>query len=418
MTQAASPDKPREDKGLFTQFPIVLFDEYADKMPAASFVAFTKFYRHYGYKGIFKGSIRKLCHALNMARMTVYRAIEHWVKCGLVRKGEQRKTDENRDEMVLLIEGNDLWKQNIEHSKSLGWCPKSGQSLPIANDTVPENEIGVPNRDNSGSNRDSGVPNLDHFVPPSRSKSPPYITEDNSQITLDQTEDSGDTPGESPPSENSFIQSSNSLSSQEIEISSSPGGAVHTPQQPGESEPPNSDAVGETIASVDQLRFWFRKLGIRGSSNTTKKTADLEKILPGVTSKERLVSLHDWCADELFRRYGEYREVFVGNCAERYQAWMQSQAEPPQPAYAPSPQGMTLEERDELVAGALAYCPDFVINGCEESGKWFVAIFESDTDMIELGSLADWARIPQERLRRAAEYGAWYWRQQSLQAAM
>lgn len=199
----------------------------------------------------------------------------------------------------------------------------------------------------------------------------------------------------------------------------------------GTVEPPDNDASlqsspqsvlpDETVSNVDQLRFWLKKLGIHGSSDASKKAADLQMILPDVHSKDDLISLFAYAEIDLFNRYGEHRKAFLGNMATCVKDWLkwreQGQLQPVEESYTPSPQGMTLVERDELVGGALAYCPDFVINGTLEA-PYFVAIWESEESIIEMGHPDDWGRIPQARLDRAAEYGARYWRAREQQEAV
>lgn len=94
----------------------------------------------------------------------------------------------------------------------------------------------------------------------------------------------------------------------------------------------NSTEIDESIESIDRLRFWLKHLGVHGSKDPIKKNADLEKILPRVGSKAALESLIAWSSAVLFARYGEHRQVFVGNLADQVEAWAASKP----PGQAPS----------------------------------------------------------------------------------
>ena len=191
------------------------------------------------------------------------------------------------------------------------------------------------------------------------------------------------------------------------------------------SEPPDSvalspivhDAVVQNgIVTQEILLGWLQALE-REELQDGKKLFALGRAEKRQESMEKLVPLIA-SMDDLRGIYGAARGIYDGivylsNLVNLrvIAAWIKPG---PEVAYVPSGEGMTLSERDELVAGVLAYCPDFAVNGAEENGRYFVAIFESDTSIIELGSLDDWPRVPQERLDRAAEYGARYWLQEAI----
>lgn len=416
----------REDKGFFTQLPIVLIDEYSDKMPATSFVAFVRFYRHYGYKGIFKGSIRKLCHALGMAIGSVYRAIGHWVACGLVRKGEQKKMDENRNEMVLLIEGNDLWKRNIEHSKSLQGCSKLEQSAPAEENTVPENKGSVPDWNNN-------VPKLNDFVPASSSKSPPYITKDYLKITQeDKTEDSDESPTPSTPDDSSFNSSDLNLNSSQEDSGLHIASQASSPQNSDNSPPPacpdTTNSSGVETQDGDAYTPSYSKDYMKDNNHVVPDRDDfvppdaVEQWVNTLASKERFFDLgkpekredaidqlESIVASEKDLRglYDAAREIYGGiihltnlTHLRVINAWLETK-----PEYEPSGQGMTLEERNQARQDVWDYCEDIALNQCEEQGRWFVGVFYSKDGYFELGAPGDWKRVPNMWKAWAVQYG-------------
>jgi hypothetical protein len=359
MSQMSSSNK-KEDRGFFTQLPIVLFDQYADKMPATSFVAFMKFYRHFGYKGIFKGSIRKLCNALGMAIGSVYRAIGDWVKLGLVRKGEQKKIDENRDEMVLLIEGNDLWKKNIEHSRQFQGCSKLEQSAPAEASDVPENKGSVPNWNNSVPDRDKSVPELNDFVPTSSTKSPPYITEDSNKITEEREEENNASPNESHPDASLSLSPENHSAeelsdtrlptdqhtSTRLPIVSQNGGTAGAEQQSSESrgymksrsEPPDNDAptvpnlgTNALLARLtkEQSTFWLRFCKI-AEVNASKLNQRAFQHVCALADKgyddQALKSHYDFEYKRLRAAYGpDATRPSLGNLVNSFHDWKATQ---------------------------------------------------------------------------------------------
>jgi len=186
------------------------------------------------------------------------------------------------------------------------------------------------------------------------------------------------------------------------------------------SEPPDSDAlspivqqgvVQNGIVTQEILLGWLQALEreelqdgkkLFALGRAEKRQESMEKLMPLIASMDDLRGIYRAAR-------GIYDGIiYLSNLVNLrvIAAWIKPGLEV---AYVPSSEGMTLSERDELVTGALAYCPDFAVNGAEENGRYFVAIFESEASIIELGSLDDWPRVPQERLDRAAEYGARYW---------
>lgn len=172
----------------------------------------------------------------------------------------------------------------------------------------------------------------------------------------------------------------------------------------------NSTEVDETIESLDQLRFWLRKLRIYGSSDPVKKAADLSAILPCVRSKADLEALIARADAVLYARYGEHKQIFVGNVADQAAQSSQSprEAPPVEESYAPSPEGMDTVKRDEVLDGLWEWCPDFVVGQRAQGCKWFIAVFwgDGDWDFFELGKSEDWQRVPQDLVTAAEIYGA------------
>lgn len=298
---------------------------------------------------------------------------------------------------------------------------------------------------------------------PSKSRHNIESYTDSTQLPdTDSTERGSAAPTSSQPDATSFIHASSNSSISQGDTTNPPAGVEGVPSGPGGGAPPASpdattkdsasihialpddtmdngaptappgnrgavvpktETVDETIASIDQLRFWLKELGIYGSSDATQKAADLAEVLPFVHCKEDVISLHTYAETELFKRYGEYRKAFLGNMARGVRDWIKSRADPgdatvvEEEVYMPSPQGMDLIERDQLTKDLFARAP-FVIRYAEENRRHFIAIFDNDTSIIELGDPDDLRRVPPEWLKNAEAYGASYWRRQLLAKAM
>jgi hypothetical protein len=175
---------------------------------------------------------------------------------------------------------------------------------------------------------------------------------------------------------------------------------------------------------VEQVRKWLEELGIERCHNSTKAASDLDKIAPFVQSKNDLKALYDYTQKWVYRKFGEGTKVFLGHLSSGVGYWLKSLEKAPkepekgpfEEVYTPSQMGMIETERDELVAGIWAFCPDYRLSYADANGRWYVAIFESDSTFIELGSPNDWGRIPQSRLDQAAKYGRMYWQSERRSA--
>lgn len=142
--------KPKREH--FTQIPNCVIES---ELSETSIMGFIRFFRHFGRAGVFTGSLRKLCKALNMARTTVARIIGEWVKAGWMIKTTRPKADEEGEIMCLILLEEALWKQNRERYRGV---PENDQGVPNLDSPVPENDRPGPTMHTTGPTTDSTVP--------------------------------------------------------------------------------------------------------------------------------------------------------------------------------------------------------------------------------------------------------------------
>lgn len=151
----------------FTQVPNRVIES---DLHETTIVGFIRFLRRFKTQGFFDGSLGELRRRLRMAKTTVHRMIDDWIRAGWVQKED---TDIG---MRLTILMHTLYPQKAEDAQQSSKSEQHGLSqqnstVPNRNSTVSARNSSVPQRNTAVPNRNSAVPKINTAVPTASSKS-------------------------------------------------------------------------------------------------------------------------------------------------------------------------------------------------------------------------------------------------------
>lgn len=181
----------------FLQVPHIILDS---NMHESYLLGFIRLWRRCWQRGVYVGSIRKLCKLLNMSKNTIWRAIAEWTRVGWVKKDVQRREDDQREDMRLCLCVNEIWKLNearyLARKEQENTVPVWDTDVPEMTTSVPQLTTSVPNWDNTVPQLTTSVPNLTVTVPPASTKQGGNI----GNISLNTNKNTGNREGNIPTS--------------------------------------------------------------------------------------------------------------------------------------------------------------------------------------------------------------------------